>query len=60
MRLLVRLFFLQVHQETDRFFAASRVQLAQSNRGQFHFRCAAFSSQLKSKAGNIFAKAAAL
>jgi hypothetical protein len=56
----VRLLFLQAHRETDRFFAASGVQLAQSNRGQFHYRRAAFSSQLKSKVGNILAKASAL
>jgi hypothetical protein len=42
----------------DRFFAASGVQLAQSN--QFHYRRAAFYSQLKSKVGNILTKAAAL
>ena len=56
----VLLLFLQAHRETDRFFAASGVQLAQSDRGQFHFKRAAFSSQLKSKVGNILAKAAAL
>jgi hypothetical protein len=56
----VRLLFLHAHRETDRFFAASGVQLAQSNRGQFHYRHAAFSSHLKSKSGNIHAKAAAL
>ncbi len=56
----VRLLFLQAHRETDRFFAASGVQLAQSTSGQFHYRRAAFSSQLKSKCGNILAKAAAL
>jgi hypothetical protein len=54
---LVRLFFLQAHQETDRFLAASGVQLAQST---FHYRRAAFSSQLKSKVGHILVKAAAL
>jgi len=53
----VRLLFLQAHRETDRFFA---VQLAQHDRGQFHYRRTAFSSQLKSKFGNILAKAAAL
>ena len=53
----VRLLFLQAHRETDRFLSASGVQLAQSH---FHFRCAAFSSQLKSKVGHILAKAAAL
>jgi hypothetical protein len=34
----VRLLFLQAHRETDRFFAASGVQLAQTNSGLFHFR----------------------
>jgi hypothetical protein len=53
----VRLLFLQAHRETDRFFAASGVQLVQSTSGQFHYRRAAFSSQLKSKIGNILAKA---
>ena len=56
----VRLLFFQAHRETDRFFAASGVQLAQHHRGQFHYRRAVFSSQLKSKIGNILAKAAAL
>ena len=56
----VRLLFLQAHRETDRFFAASVVQLAEPTSGIFHFRRAAFSSQLKSKVGNILAKAAAL
>ena len=42
------------------FFAASGVQLTQSNRGQFHYRRAAFSSQLKAKVGCILAKVAAL
>ena len=56
----VRLLFLQAHREIDRFFAASGVQLAQSDCGLFHLRRAAFSSQLKSKVGNILTKAAAL
>ena len=57
----VRLLFLQAHRETDRFFAASGVQLAQhTSGGFFHFRRAAFSSMLKSKCGNILAKSAAL
>ena len=56
----VRLLFLQAHRETDRFFAASGVQLAQHHRDQFHFRHTTFSSQLKSKVGNILAQAAAL
>jgi len=58
----IRLLFLQAHRETDRFFAASGVQSAQSNLGSsyFHFRRAAFSSMLKSKCGLILAKTAAL
>ena len=32
----VCLLFLQAHRETDRFFAASGVQLSQSTSGQFH------------------------
>jgi hypothetical protein len=58
----IRLLFLQTHRETDRFFATSGVQSAQLNLGSsyFHFRRAAFSSILKSKCGNILAKAAAL
>jgi hypothetical protein len=49
--------FLQAHRETDRFLAASGVQLTQTN---FHFLRTAFSSQLRSTVGNILAKAAAL
>jgi len=58
----IRLLFLQAHRETDRFFAASGVQSAQSNLGSsyFHFRRTAFSSMLKSKCGNILSKAVAL
>ena len=56
----VRLLFLQAHRETDRFFAASGVQHAQPNRGQFHYKRAAVFSQLKAKAGLVLAKAAAL
>jgi hypothetical protein len=33
----VRLLFLQAHRETDRFFAASGVQLAHSTSGQVHY-----------------------
>ena len=55
----VRLLFLQAHRETDRFFAASGVQLAQHDRGKFHRR-AAVSAQLKAKVGSTLAKAAAL
>jgi hypothetical protein len=50
----IRLLFLQAHQETDRFFAASGVQLSQStSEGFFHFRRAAFSSMLKSRVSLI-------
>jgi hypothetical protein len=56
----VRLLFLQAHRETDRFFAASGVQLAQTQRDMFHFRRTAFSTQLKAKVGSTLAKAAAL
>jgi hypothetical protein len=56
----VRLLFLQAHRETDRFFAASGVQLVQTDRGQLHFRRAAFCSQLKSTVGLALTKAAAL
>ena len=54
----VRLLFLQTHRKTVGFFA-SGVQLAQFNT-MYHYRRAAFSSQLKSKVGHILAKAAAL
>ena len=56
----IRILFLQAHRETDRFFAASGVLSAQSDRGFFHYRRAAFSSMLKSRVGNILAKAATL
>jgi hypothetical protein len=56
----IRLLFLQAHRETDHFFAASGVQLAQSTSGLFHFLRAAFSSHLKSKVGSTLTKAAAL
>ncbi len=57
----VRLLFLQAHRETDRFFAASGVQSAQSTSGGFfHLRRAAFLQQLKSKVVLALAKAAAL
>ena len=57
----IRLLFLQAHRETDRFFAPSGVQLAQSTSGGFfHFRRATLSAQLKSKCGLLLAKATAL
>ncbi len=59
-REFVRLLFLQAHRETDRFFAASGVQSAQSDRGQFHFRRSDFLQKLKNKVDLTLAKAAAL
>jgi hypothetical protein len=56
----VRLLFLQAHRETDHFFAASGVLLAQSDCGFYHLRRAAVSAQLKSKVGLALTKAAAL
>jgi hypothetical protein len=56
----VRLLFLQAHRETDRFFAASGVQLAQSDRVHFHFRLTAFDQQLKIRVDLVIAKAAPL
>ena len=55
----VILLFLQAHRETDRFFATSGVQIAQTDRDQFHFHRAAVSDQLKSRVGLTLAKAAA-
>ncbi len=45
----VRLLFLQTHRETDRFFVASGVLSAQSDRGFFHYHRAAFSVHLYTK-----------
>ncbi len=56
----VRLLLLHDHRETDRFFAASGVQLPQPTSGIFQFRRAAFSAQLKAKVDSTLAKAAAL
>jgi hypothetical protein len=57
----VRILFLQDHRETDRFFAASGVHLAQTHPGgQFTFRRATFLTQLQSKVGLALVKAAAL
>jgi hypothetical protein len=56
----VRLLFLQDHRETDRFFATSGVQLAETQRGMFHYRRSAFSSTLKSRVGNILVEVTAL
>ena len=57
---LVRFLFLQTHRETDLFFQTSRVQLVTHDRVQFHFLRSTYSSQLKSKVGNILAKAVEL
>jgi hypothetical protein len=54
------LLFLQDHRETDHFFPSSGVQLAQSTSDQFLFKRVVFSSQLRSKVGNILVKVAAL
>jgi hypothetical protein len=56
----VRLLFLRAHRETDRFFAASGVQIVQSTSDQFHFKRVTFSSHLRDKVGNILAKVASL
>ena len=56
----IRLLFFQTHRETDRFFEVSGVQFAQSNCGPYHYHRTAISSLLKSRVGNILAKAAAL
>jgi hypothetical protein len=56
----VRLLFLQIHRETDRFFATSGVQLEQTQCGMFHFHRAVFSAQLKAKVGSTLAKVATL
>ncbi len=56
----IRLLFLQVHRETDRFFfTVSGVQSPQSNLGTtcFHFRREVVLNQLKSKCGLVLAKA---
>ncbi len=56
----VRLLFLQVHRETDRFFESSGVQSGQSTSDQFHFRRAAFSHQLSGKVGLTLTKSTVL
>ena len=57
----VRILFLQAHRETDHFFAASGVQLAQTQPGgQFTFRRAAFLTHLQSKVGLSLVKSEAL
>ncbi len=48
------------NRETDRFFVASGVLSAQSDRGFFHYRRTAFSSMLKCRVGNILVKTTVL
>jgi hypothetical protein len=52
--------FLQDHRETDRFLATSGVQLAQQNRGLFHFHRSALTENLKTKVGSTLIKTAVL
>jgi hypothetical protein len=57
----VLLLFLQVHRQTDRFFAAAGVvQFVSSTSNHFHYRHGTFSSHINSKIGNILGKDAAL
>ncbi len=56
----VLILFLQTNRETDRFFAASGVQFAQHDRGDFHYLLSVFSRQLTEKTGSILAKASSL
>jgi hypothetical protein len=53
----VHLLFLQGHRETDRFFTTSGVHLPEHDRDQFDCLRTVFSSQIKSKVGNILTKA---
>jgi hypothetical protein len=63
-REFVCLVFLQTHRETHLFFADSGVQVSKTNRDQFQYRhvdfVTAFSSQIKTKVGNILVKTEAL
>jgi hypothetical protein len=56
----IRLLFLQTHRETDRFFADSGVQLAQSTSGLVHFRRVALLTTLTAKVVSTLAQDAAL
>ena len=56
----VRLLFLQVHWETDRFFTVSGVHLPEQNRGLFHFHHTVFSTQLIAKVDCTLVKVATL
>ena len=46
----------QTHRETDLFFPSSGVQIEQYHCCQFHYLHVTFSSQIKSKIGNILPK----
>jgi hypothetical protein len=59
-REFVLLLFLQDHRETDRFFSDSGVDLPESTSDQFHYHRTVFSSQIKSKIGNILTKTGTL
>jgi hypothetical protein len=50
---LCKIYFCRLIGETYRFFAASGVELAQTNQDLFHCRRAAFFSQSESKVDNI-------
>ena len=54
---LVSLFFFQNHRKTDLLLSSSGVQLVRSN---LHLRRVEFSSQVKSKVGNILVKSVSL
>ena len=56
----IRLLFLQDHRETDRFFAVSGVQVAQSDGDQFHYKHVALLAQIKSRVSLTLAKASDL
>ena len=57
---LVRILFLQSHRETDRFFAASGVDLEQTHGDFFQCHRTAFYSQLKSEVGSILVQSTVL
>ena len=56
----IRLLFLQTHRETDRFFAVSGVQSAESTSCQFHYRSTDFLQQIKGKVGLTLTKVTVL
>ena len=56
----VRLLFLQAHRETDRFLAASGVQLAQPTSGLFHFRRSDFRSTSQNRVVLVLVKVTGL